>query len=415
MLIRNSNIFYLNLIFRRILLSRRTNYYMNRFKKTIYLLLLALFIVILGSNPTLAASLDLSHGVMPDNPLYQVDLNLEKIELYTHGSDEQQARLHLQYGTERLNEMDYLANNQKLHIDNVVDLSNDYQQNINEFKKIAAKNENISQNINELAPQIEELQVIQSQVVAIINEQPTQMEVKIIVKSTIKESQTELIEAVENVKKPIVDKAADVNNTNPDTAQINAVKQIDETIVNLNKQKDQLKEEIKIDENNLKQAKKDSKDSSDSNNINIITTTDPATIVNNTDTQSEAIDSIAVIDMTDNFNPTNDGDDTILSNPENNINTEANAILEEWYYSPSCDYVSLTNGKDPICGEDMIAVSSLPADNSFFTKYTYKDGKYVQNVDDMIAKAEEVEKEPVTPDLEVIVEPLVTSETIPVQ
>lgn len=362
---------------------------MFNIKKTIYIFLVSLLIISVGSQTTLASSLDMSQGIMPDNPLYQIDLKIEELQLFTQTSDEGQAKLHLSFGTERLNEINYLTNKSEPNLTDIVNVSNDYQENISDFKKITIENKNISDKIDEITPQIEELQVLQSKVVDKINEKQAKTEVKIIVKSTIQESQSELIKAVENVKKPIAEKAAANVKEDSNNADKETVKKIDETLENLTKQKDLLKEEIKIDEDNLKSEKasansEETNPISDNNQNEENNNTESNNENNNTDEESISYEPIEI-----NTEKADNNESNMVDNQQENNNT----ITGEWYYSPSCDYVSTVEGKDPICGEDMLAVSSLPADHSFFQKYTIEDGKYVQNIEDIIAKEEKENQE----------------------
>lgn len=381
--------------------------------KICYGLVLFVFVLTLTSHSTLAAELDFSKGVMPDNPLYQIDLNFEKLNLLTAGSDNQKlAKLHLQYGTERLNELDYLAEKNDLSIsnlDNIVSVSEDYQVNINKFSKLISQNTNNSaeQKVNEISPKINELQAIQTKVVSKINENPVQDEVKIIVKSTIQESQVDLMQAVVNVKKPIEEKAVSGQNDSTDTTlqstNPETVRKLDETIENLNKQKNLLAAEIKEDEKNLK-VKKEITDNQPIVNVDgtPVNSDDPSAITDTSDLgvepnteDSNVIDGPTSTDdpqsgqTTENVNSDNPKIEDVIDTTTNSLDENPLIASIEWYYSPTCDFVSDKPGKDPVCGEEMIPISALPKDHTFFSKYIYKEGKYVQNVNDITQKKED--------------------------
>ena len=332
---------------------------MNKFYKSISIIIIALITIFVSVNPVLASHLDFSKGIMPDNPLYALDLNIEKIELLTLGTNqEKQAELHLKFGTERLNELDYLASNDELELDNVVNVSVEYHKNINQFSKIITEDKNQNQNISNITPKIAELQAVQAKVIENINQKSDAEEVKIIVKSTIKESQADIIQAVSVAKKNTL-------TSQQITVDEKQNESINQTIENLNKQKNQLQAEIKADESSLKAKKNPTGDNQNTSTINVIDNTiDPS----ETDKGNNPVDT-----TTDTIDQTN----------------IAAGDTKEWYYSAACDYVSTQPGKDPICGEELIPVSSLPADHSFFQKYTYVDGKYTQNIDDLISKAED--------------------------
>lgn len=388
--------------------------------KISYGMVLFVFLVTLTSQSSLAANLDFSKGVMPDSPFYQLDLNLEKINLISAGEDNQkQAQLHLQYGTERLNELDYLAEKNDFSLDNIVTISDEYQKNISKFSKLISQDETITseKKANDLSPQIDQLQAIQTKVVSKINEQPAQEEVKIIVKSTIQESQMDLMQAVVSVKKPIEEKVVSEQTSTTEAVvqsdEKETVKKLDETIIKLNEQKNQLAAEIKEDEKSLK-VKKEIADNQPI--VNIDNTTPENKTENSTSNQENPVNPISKLSLTDSTE-----ENKILSE-DSNISTDFQpstpetttlVIQNQWYYSPTCDYISDKPGKDPVCGEEMIPISSLPKEHSFFTKYIYKDGKYVQNVNDITLKKEnDILKQAETP---IVVTPAdtITTENIP--
>ncbi|MBU0647713.1 hypothetical protein KJ855_00870 [Patescibacteria group bacterium] len=331
-------------------------------KKTRYLTIIILsvtLLLILTSNPSFASGLDFSRGVMPDSPLYPIDLNLEKLTLISAGQDTiKQAKLHFQYSTERLNELDYLTSDQDIEISNIIDVSDEYQKSINKFAKLLSTSDNSSE-IEGLPPQIDQLQAIQTKVVDKINNQQSSPELKIVVKSAIKESQAEIIQAVESAKKPI-------KNSGPNSENSVIETKLDKTIKNLSITKEQLSKEIKQDEITLKSETK--------------VTSPVTTEITNIKTNSE---------ISNKNNPENISSETDSPEVSLPVNPEISNQSAQWYYSPSCDYVSIVPGKDPVCGEDMIAVSTLAPDHSFFSKYIYKDDKYIQNIDDLIQKEED--------------------------
>ncbi len=373
-------------------------------QKLSYSLVLFAFILVLTSHSTLASSLDFSKGIMPDSPLYQLDLNLEQVNLLSAASDNQKlAQLHLQYGTERLNELNYLAEKNDLALNNIVTVSEDYQKNINKFSKLISQDQTTdsTEKAQKLTPKIDELQAIQTKIVTKINENPAQEEVKIIVKSTIQESQVDLMQAVVKVKKPIEEQVVNNQDISPESTdkplQQEAVKKLDAAIENLNKQKNQLAAEIVEDEKTLKVKKEISSDQTviniDNHGELLDKSTDNTSNPITTESNNENTDSL----NTDSSDPSINTEETTIVSPDNsnedqssqeNITTSDNPTGTSWYYSPTCDYISDKPGKDPVCGEEMVLVSSLPKDHAFFSKYIYKDGKYVQNVDDLTKKEE---------------------------
>ncbi|HPN67374.1 MAG TPA: hypothetical protein PLZ62_01830 [bacterium] len=365
-------------------------------KKVPYILLV-LATLVLAFFPTrsvLASKLDISHGIMPDNFLYQLDLQFEQLELDFYGDNSQKlADLHYQYSKERLSEIDYLADQDNITLDKAISINDNYQQNITEYTKIISDTSNNTSDVKQIVPQIQNLQDAQTQVVEKINAKSVNEEVKIIVKSSIKESQDNLIKALATASKPIVEQQINNQTANPDSSSIDnqeiieTTKKVDNTLNNLQDVKNSLKEEIKNDEENLKQKKESqsivSDNPSQSNN---------ATNSNNT---IETSDSSLNSDQADADNSENSEDASTIAQSEDNpasttdtsSTDESSSPATAWYYSLSCDYLSATPGKDPVCGDDLIPVSSLPADSSFFAKYQYIDGKYVQNIETMADKS----------------------------
>lgn len=382
-------------------------------KKISLLLLIATFATIFAKNMVFASSLDIAKGIMPDSPFYQFRLDIEKINLSFNHDDQKKAQMYLEYSGDRLSDLNYLAGKEDIKIDHVVTVSDEYQKNINQFTKIISENQPNTEKIEQIPPKIEELQQIQNQIVEKINQKEANEEAKIIVKSSIKESQDNLIKAVVSAKKPIEKEVQSQTSENIDKNKEEIVKKLDETIQNLSDKKQELKKEIVQDENDLKQKKENS-----SNNIS----TDTVAIIEDKNTkEGNVVDSLSVkeepmidnvadnhdniyiektdadiqIDSSTKTDSTNEKTmvaDSSLAPLDNSINEldasdpKQNSQIVEWYYSQTCDYVSDKPGSDPICGEEMIPVSSLPADNSFFKKYTIKDGKYVQNIDDLVDK-----------------------------
>jgi|GEM_PF-5978120 len=328
-------------------------------RRKIYILLGVIGLLVFTQTSIFANTFGTAKGIMPDSPLYSVDIGMEKVQLLTSHNQDQAAKLHLQFSQERLTELDYLTDQSEVSINNVITVSDDYHENINQFNKIVVNKVNSEQELNEdIKPQLEALQLTQNKIVAKINESE-QKEVKIIVKTAIKESQQALITAVETVKKPIQEKQQKQDDNNEDSQETTKmVEELDETIENLKTQNEELTQEIIADETELKEAN----EQKDQEQVD----TEEVPIEENLDVTTET-DLIEVV--------------TEPVSEENPI----------WYYSASCDFVSKTPGKDPVCGEDLIPVESLPADNSFFSCYTFDEtaGKYVQKLEDVIENIEE--------------------------
>jgi len=322
-------------------------------RRKIFTTLAFICLLVFTQTSVFAESVGISKGIMPDSPFYSVDLGLEKIQLIATSDQNEAAKLHLQFSAERLNELDYLTSQEDVSINNVITVSDDYHDNIKQFNKIVVNQVEQQDHLNEtIKPQLDVLQQTQNQIVAKIN-QSEQQEVKIIVKTAIKESQEALITAVETVKKPIEDKLPD-SGSNPDLSSDSnngkIVDELDQTIDNLKNQKEQLTQEILADEIELKDAHK--------NDDQVINSETNENIVESTNADGQEVNEVV----------------------------EPTEIIQTWYYSPSCDYLSKTPGKDPVCDEDMIPIDSLPNDNPFFSKYTYDttSNKYTQKLQDVI-------------------------------
>lgn len=334
--------------------------------------------LIISQHAALANSLDISRGVMPDSLFYNLDLQLEKIQLdNSQNNQEKLADLHYQFGTERLNELNYLADEDKANIDQVVTINNNYQDNIQSYSKIIA-NQNQEENIGKIVPQIQELQAVQNKIVNKINEKPVEDAVKVIVKSSIKESQDSLIQALATVSKPIIINTVETVENSESTNKPQEVKEVtdilDKTITDLKNYQEEVKRDLANEESNLKSK-------TDTSEIVTGQSETPVTPpVDNTSIESQAVTKI------DANSEVIETADIALDDPSTEPVITETSPTSEWYYSSSCDYVSETPGKDPVCGGDLIPVSSLPPDHSFFTKYIFKDGKYVQNIDDLADK-----------------------------
>lgn len=345
------------------------------FKKIFYIFIPFLIITLVVSQHTaLANSLDISRGVMPDSLLYKLDLQLEKIELNNNQNNpESLADLHYQFSTERLNELDYLADEDKANIEQVVVVNTNYQENIQNYSKIISAQDQVS-NVDKIVPQIQELQAVQNKIVNKINEKPIEDAVKVIVKSSIKESQDSLIQALATVSKPIIINSADVTNEDSKSKEVTEI--LDKTITDLKNYQDEVKLDLITEESNLKTKTENpsevSLDSTASKSEVVEEMPIDNQIVTKIDANSEVITEPETLD-----NPDLSLETTSPENP---------STTTEWYYSSACDYVSETPGKDPVCGGDLVPISTLPADHTFFTKYILKDGKYVQNIDDLANK-----------------------------
>ena len=338
-------------------------------KKLHYILIVLVAIVmVISQNTALANSFDISRGIMPDSIFYTLDIQLEKVQLANNQNNQDNlADLHYKFSTERLNELDYLADEDKANIEQVAVVNMNYQENIQNYSNII-KNQS-QNNVEKIVPQIQELQAVQNKIVDKINEKPVEESVKVIVKSSIKESQDSLIQALATASKPIIENNSDKTKT------IEVTEKIDKTISALKNYQEEVKKELSTEETNLKT--KQELTSSDSE-ISEVKNPNPETVVENLEVNkiaSTTEDNVLVSD-------TETIDENIAGMPE----SADNVIPTEWYYSSSCDYVSVSPGKDPICGGDLVAISTLPLDHIFFTKYTFKDGKYVQNINDLADK-----------------------------
>ncbi len=327
------------------------------------LILSVIGILIASQNSAFADSFDISRGVMPDSVFYSLDIQMEKLQLEGNkNSPDKLADLHYHFSTERLNELEYLAESNKAEINQVIVINTNYQENIQNYAKIIT-NQPEQKDVDKIVPQIVELQATQNKIVEKINENQVEDKVKVIVKSSIKESQDSLIQALATVSKPAIQNSNQSPNDQNKTKEV--TEKLDKTINDLKNSKEEIKEDLKIEETNLK------------NNSSVAKSTP------STDTAENPIENQAVVKIDKN---------SVVIEPEivKGTNTEpivaeipANQVAKEYYYSSSCEYVSDKPGKDPVCGGDLVPISTLPPEHSFFSKYIYKDGKYVQNIDEL--------------------------------
>ncbi len=64
-------------------------------RRNIIILVVALGILVFSQTSIFANSLGLSKGIMPDSPLYSVDIGVEKVQLYASYSENQSAKLNI--------------------------------------------------------------------------------------------------------------------------------------------------------------------------------------------------------------------------------------------------------------------------------------------------------------------------------
>ncbi len=335
--------------------------YTKILKITIPVIIAAL---VISQNTALANHLDFSKGIMPDSPFYSLDLSLEKYQISSkQDNPDQLADLYFQFSTERLDELNYLADSNQADIEEIVVLNANYQDNISNYTKIISEQSD-SEQVDKIIPQIQELKVSQNKIVEKITNSSAKDEVKVLVKSSIKESQDSMILALATASKPII------KNSSNESSEGSKDKEVSEkantTLEELKTSNEEIKKDLEKEEDNLKIKKDEEKKVEQQKND---------------DTESKPeIEEVAVEDLTT--------PEPVLEEAVEEVDSpeEIVEVVSEWYYSPSCDYVSAVPGKDPVCGEDMIAVSALDSEHSFFTKYIFKDGKYVQNIDDLAEK-----------------------------